>query len=265
MQLPLGLFGVAIGTVTLPLISRMAAQGNRADFGAVLARGLRLALLLTIPSTVGLMLLGRPIISLIYEHGKFSSHAIDQAALALQGYALGLCAYSALKILTPAFYAIDRRRTPMMVSFLSIGLNFALGGLFAFHLGWGIRGLGLSTGCVATVNFTLLYWLMRRETAHLETRALLRTLVKLAFASAVLGAVCWGADRTVFAGWNHYGLLLRGISLAGTILVAGGAFFLTATLLRVEELQDLKALVQRKLARRRSASPTSTPDEPGPT
>jgi putative peptidoglycan lipid II flippase len=66
------------------------------------------AFLLTIPSTIGLMLLARPIISLIYEHGKFNAHATDQAALGLQGYAIGLCAYSALKILTPAFYAIGR-------------------------------------------------------------------------------------------------------------------------------------------------------------
>jgi putative peptidoglycan lipid II flippase len=96
MQLPLGLFGVAVGTVTLPLLSRIAAKGDRAEFGSVLGRGLRLAFMLTFPATVGLIILARPILSLLYEHGRFSAHATDEAALALQGYAFGLCAYSAL-------------------------------------------------------------------------------------------------------------------------------------------------------------------------
>jgi putative peptidoglycan lipid II flippase len=72
--------------------------------------------------------------------------------MALQGYAIGLCAYSALKILTPAFYAIDRRRTPMMVSFFSIALNIGANYFFAFYLKWGVFGLALGTGCVAVAN-----------------------------------------------------------------------------------------------------------------
>lgn len=251
MQLPLGLFGVALGTVTLPLISRMAAQENRGEFGAVLARGFRLAFLLTIPSTVGLMLLARPIISLIYEHGKFSAHATDQAALGLQGYALGLCAYSALKILSPAFYAIDRRRTPMLVSFLSIGLNFGLNWWFAFHLQWGIWGLGVATGCVATFNFMLLYWLMRRETAHLETGELLKTLGKLVLPTALLAGICWFASHFALAGWAGLPLWQQALRLGATIACAGGAFFGAAMLFRVEELTELTDLAKRKLGRSR--------------
>lgn len=249
MQLPLGIFGVAIGTVTLPLISRMAAQNNMADFRAVLARGMRLAFLLTIPSTVGLMLLARPIISLIYEHGKFSAHATDQAALGLQGYALGLAAYSALKVLSPAFYAIDRRRTPMLVSFLSIGVNIGLNWWFAFHLRWGIWGLGVATGCVATCNFALLYWLMHRETGALGTRALLATLGRLAVPTALLAAVCWTAQATVLTGWREFSLPLQGAALLGTIGVAAAAFFGSAMLFRVSELDEARALLQRKIAR----------------
>ena len=253
MQLPLGLFGVALGTVTLPLISRMAAQKNMTDFGAVLARGLRLAFLLTIPSTVGLILLARPIISLLYEHGKFSAHATDQAALGLQGYAIGLCGYSALKILSPAFYAIDRRRTPMMVSFLSIGLNFGLNWFLAFKRHWGIQGLGLATGCIATFNFALLYWLMRRETQHLETRALAVTFGKLLIPTALLAGICWGARITVLAGAENSALPLRVGALVLTIALAGGAFFVAAMLMRVEEMAEITALVKRKLGRGRKS------------
>ncbi|MEO8352109.1 MAG: murein biosynthesis integral membrane protein MurJ [Chthoniobacteraceae bacterium] len=250
MQLPLGLFGVALGTVTLPLVSRMAAQGNMAGFSGALSRGMRLALLLTIPSTVGLVLLARPIIGLIYEHGNFSAHAADQAALGLQGYALGLCAYSALKVLTPAFYAIDRRRTPMMIGFLSIAINCGLNYLFAFVFKLGIHGLGLATGCVATLNFVLLYWLMRRATGQLQTRQFIVTAVKLIIPAALLVGICWLASATVLSGWHALPLWQKAVRLFTTIGLGGAAYFGSAMLFRIEEIQDLTALVKRKLLRR---------------
>jgi putative peptidoglycan lipid II flippase len=248
MQLPLGIFGVAIGTVTLPLLSRIAATGDRKEFGAVLGRGMRLAFVLTLPATVGLMMLSRPIISLLYEHGKFSAHATDQAAIALQGYALGLCAYSVLKILSPAFYAIDKRRTPMVVSFISIGLNVLVNYILAFHLKLGIRGLALGTGCVAIANFLMLYFLMRREAA-LGARDLLVTLGKLVFASGALAAVCWAAQTWVLGGWKHWNVMLKIAALFGTIGAAGVAYFFVALALRIEELDEVTALVRRKLGR----------------
>ncbi len=248
MQLPLGIFGVAIGTVTLPLLSRIAATGDRAEFGTVLGKGMRLAFVLTLPATVGLMMLSRPIISLLYEHGKFSAHATDQAAIALQGYALGLCAYSALKILSPAFYAIDKRRTPMVVSFISIALNAFVNWLFTFKFGWGIRGLALGTGCVAVANFLMLYLLMRRETT-LSSRELLVALGKLVVASGALAAVCWAAQTWVLGGWQQWRVFMKIGALFATIGVAGIAYFLVALALRVEELNEVTALAKRKLGR----------------
>jgi putative peptidoglycan lipid II flippase len=248
MQLPLGIFGVAIGTVTLPLLSRIAATGDRKEFGVVLGRGMRLAFLLTLPATVGLMMLSRPIISLLYEHGKFSAHATDQAAIALQGYALGLCAYSVLKILSPAFYAIDKRRTPMVVSFISIGLNVLVNYVLAFKFNMGIQGLALGTGCVAVANLLMLYVLMRRETT-LASRELAVTLGKLAVASGALAAVCWAAQMWVLGGWMHWGVMLKIGALMGTIAVAGAVYFVAALALRIEELDEVTALAKRKLGR----------------
>ena len=257
MQLPLGIFGVAIGTVTLPLLSRIAATGDRGEFGAVLGKGMRLAFVLTLPATVGLMMLARPIISLLYEHGKFNAHATDQAAIALQGYALGLCAYSALKILSPAFYAIEKRRTPMMVSFIAIALNGFVNWLFAFKLHWGIHGLALGTGCVAVANFLMLYFLMRRETTALGSRDLLVTLAKLCLASGALAAVCWAAQRWALGGWAHWGIALKVGALLATIGGAVAAYFLTALTLRIAELDEVAAMVRRKLGRLVKAKPSA--------
>src|SRR5713101_8373306 len=180
MQLPLGLFGVAIATVTLPLVSRSAALGNTTEFRGALAHSLRLVMLLTIPSAIGLIILAEPIISLIYQHGRFTAEATRQTAAALRFYALGLAGYSGVKVLAPAFYAINKRNLPMLVSLFSIAMNFGLNWFFRFQLGFGHRGLALSTSFVAITNFLLLYIMMRRYTTHLETAAMLVTLAKLA-------------------------------------------------------------------------------------
>src|SRR3982751_2389681 len=108
MQLPLGIFGVAVGTVTLPLVSRSAAVGDIPGFRSALAHALRLVMLLTIPAAIGLIILARPIIAVIYQHGRFDAAATAQTAAALQFYAFGLAAYAAVKVLAPAFYALDR-------------------------------------------------------------------------------------------------------------------------------------------------------------
>src|SRR6202162_5632046 len=203
MQLPLGIFGVAIGTVTLPLVSKSAAVGNTAEFRAILARGMRLAVLLTIPSAIGLAMLAPPIISVIYQHGRFTAEMTRQTAGALQFYAIGLVSYAVLKVLTPAFYAIGKRNTPMVVSFFAIGTNLFLNWLFTFRLGWGHRGLAFSTSLVATINFLLLYGLMRRHTRKLETRRMLTGLGKICVAGVLLALVCWAANHWWLDAWER--------------------------------------------------------------
>jgi putative peptidoglycan lipid II flippase len=252
MQLPLGIFGVAVGTVTLPLVSRTAALGDMAGFRSALAHAIRLVTLLTVPAALGLILLARPIISVIYEHGRFTSGATAQTAGALQFYAIGLAAYSAVKVLAPAFYAIDRRYLPMVVSMFSIVTNFILNWFFMFKMGLGHRGLALSTSLVALTNFLLLYIMMRKYAGTLETGALFGLLAKLAIPLALLAGVCWLGLTTMFypgahlPGWQKvFGVLL-------VISVAAGVFFGSAFLFRVDEVRDVVDLVRRKLARRSS-------------
>ena len=252
MQLPLGIFGVAVATVALPLISRSAAVGNTAEFRGALAHAIRLVMLLTIPSAIGLIILANPIISLIYEHGRFTAFATEQTALALRCYAVGLVAYSADKVLAPAFYALDKRHLPMLISLSSIAVNFCLNYYFTFYLKLGHRGLALSTSLVAFTNFLLLYGMMRRYVGRLETGAMIKTLAKLLVAGALLAAICLLAQRFILfpdvalSAWRK----LFGITL--TIVVGGGAFFGAAYLLHVAELRDVVLLVRGRLTRLRS-------------
>jgi putative peptidoglycan lipid II flippase len=250
MQLPLGLFGVAIGTVTLPLVARHAANGDREALRQTLASGLRLGFLLTIPSTLGLIGLAEPIISIIYEHGKFDAESTRQTAAALRFYALGLAAYSGIKVLAPACYAVDRRRTPMLVSFGAIGVNLILNWLFTFRMNLGHQGLALSTGCVALANFGALYAVMSREAGGLESARLLRLLAKLTGAGAVLLGVCVWGEAWLRAGWVDSSLVGKAVALSGVIGVGALSFFAAAYLLRVEELSELSESVRRRFRRR---------------
>ena len=174
MQLPLGLFGVALGTVTLPLLSRLVVAGDMDAFRGELARAMRLALSAD-----------RPVDDRAHDAGR-ADHFGALPARQIQrrprrrrrparcaSTPSGLCGYAALKVLVNAFYALDQRKTPMLVSFLAVALNLLFNWIFTFRLGWGHRGLAFSTGCVASCNFLLLYVLMRRHLRGLETRRML--------------------------------------------------------------------------------------------
>jgi putative peptidoglycan lipid II flippase len=252
MQLPLGLFGVALGTVTLPLLSRLVVAGHMDGFRAELARAIRLMFLLTIPSTIGLMVLAEPIMSVLYQHGKFGAHEAAQAGGALRFYAIGLAGYAALKVLVNAFYALDRRKTPMVVSFLAVGLNLLFHWIFTFQLHWGHLGLAFSTGCVATCNFLLLYVLMYRQLHGLEAGRMLVLLAKTSLAGAALAAICAVSVHWPLADWATQTFWYKTGLLFGTIIAAGTAFLGVGAALRIEELQELTAMVKRRLSRRRA-------------
>ena len=261
MQLPLGMFGVAIGTVTLPFLSRSAALGNREEFRGSLARGIRLVFFLTVPASVGLWMLSEPILSVIYQHNKVTWTDIEQSAAALRYYSIGLAAYAGMKVLAPAFYAIGRRKTPMMISFLAIGLNYELNSLF-ISLGYGHRGLAMSTGLVALSNFVLLYWFMRREVARLETKRLFIALAKIFLASDALALVCWGSKWLLLERWETMGLMMRMSALGLTIAVSISAFCAVASMLGLREMRDVLDAVRRKLARRGARAGSSDEEAP---
>ncbi len=252
MQLPLGLFGVALGTVALPLLARMAATGNLTSFRSELARGMRLAFLLCVPATIGLIMLAEPIISVLYQHRRFGAYEAAQAAGDLQFYAIGLSGYAALKILVNAFYALDRRKTPMFVSISAVGLNLLLNWFFTRRLGWGHRGLAFSTACIATSNFLILYFLMRQQLRLLESAALLRLLAKLALAGALLAGVCWLGSHYLLAGWATQPFWPKLGALTLTIVAGGVTFVAAAMALRIPELQEIAASVSRRLQRSRA-------------
>lgn len=246
MQLPIGVFGVAVATITLPVISRIAVSSDHSQFGLTLGRALRLAVFLTLPAAVGLWFFAQPIIKMIYEYGKFHANDSLQTALALQFYSLGLVAYSCIKVLSPGFYAIDKKWAPMLVSFASIALNIGMSYFLTFRLGMGHLGLALSTTISALVNFVILYVLMR-QLHNLQTLRFIGSMMKCGIASAVLGMICW-ISLTYF---NHFidspVFWVRIISLISAIFCAVITYLFMCVALQVDAANDIFKAVRQKI------------------
>ncbi|HIA66526.1 TPA: murein biosynthesis integral membrane protein MurJ [Candidatus Poribacteria bacterium] len=190
MHLPIGIFGVAISTVALPNLAGFVSRGEIEEFRESFSFALRLVFLLTIPASVGLMVLSKPICQLIYGIGKNFENT-DPIAVTLFFYSFGLCGYSAVKIVTDGFYAFNDTKTPVKVSLLAVGLNIVLNYFFIFKLGLEYRSLALSTSCTITLNFLLLLILLRRKIGSLALEGIWHFLIKLGFASTIMGISCW--------------------------------------------------------------------------
>src|ERR1700722_11882985 len=224
MQLPLGLFGVAIGSATLPSISRSAAAGNMDEFRRTFSKSLGMVFLLTLPSSIGLVVLGRSIIGAIYQGGKFEVYDTQQTASALSCYALGLVGYAGLKVLTPAFYALGDARTPMVISILSILINYVTAVTLIRGVGFGHAALALSTSAVAMFGFVVLFVILRARLGGVYGRELAVGFAKVAVASAAMGCAVFVASRQM-EGWLGVTQMARRGGFAGVISVGVAVVF----------------------------------------
>ena len=258
MQFPIGVFGVAIGTAAIPALSRLASEERPTDFRVTLSGAIKLVFLLAVPSACGLIVLGKPIISLIYERGEFTAFDTDMTAWALTAYSVGLAGYAALKVLSPSFYALDDARTPMYVSLASILVHvptsFGLMTLFSGVgvtpqrvSGYGHVGVALATSVVSLFSFLSLSLLMRRKIGRIDGRDILVTFLKILAASAVMSAAAWGSHLVLAANLSGHGFVTRAIEAFVPIAIGGGVFLAAAKLLRISELEKLIGALRRKI------------------
>ena len=251
MQLPIGVFGVALATVSMPALSRAAVEQDMPGLKRTLSATLRLVFLLTLPAALWMAVMGRPIVALLYQHGRFHAFDTQQSAGALVMYCIGLPAFAAVGILTRTFYALGETRFPVQASFVSVALNLALNLLFIGPLrplGLGHRGLALATSLTAIVNFVQLTLYLRRRVGRFEGRRIATTLVRVGLASVVAAGGCALGLGLLGDRWQH--------GLIGALLVVlGGAAFALAVgygmmkLTRVEELETVEALIRGMLRR----------------
>ena len=250
MHLPIGIFGVAISTVALPQLARFATAGETENFRNALAYALRLMLALTIPASVGLMVLSAPICRLLYERGQTFEVDTLATAGALFVYAFGLCGFSALKIVTDGFYAYKDIRAPVIVSVCAVTLNIALNYLFIYRgLFLEHRAVVLSTVLTVTLNFSVLLVLLRRKVGRLGLSSLISLTLKIVIASVIMGFSCWVANGIIEGDWlgtEGFGTRVIGVFVPIGIGVSVLAGMYKA--LRVKEFDDIMEMFRRRLS-----------------
>jgi putative peptidoglycan lipid II flippase len=254
IQFPLGLVAAAISLAILPTLSRYASPGYRGSPGEsgfleTLALGLKLVLLLIIPATVGLFLLARPIVALLFEHGDFTTFDTAQTALALRIYLIGLTFAAIDQPLIFAFYARQDTITPAVVGVLGVFIYLAAALLPLLFRPLQMTDLVLANSAQLTSHALIMLWLLNRRMGGLRGQGVLAVTVKALAASAPMGLVVYGALAALEglpggAGTLHELALVAGAGGAGLV-----AYGLGVTLLRVEEAHLLAGFIRQKLGR----------------
>jgi putative peptidoglycan lipid II flippase len=244
MYLPIGIFGVSIATAAIPDLARHAARGAYADIRSTLSAGMRLMLMLSVPSFVGLVALARPIVEATLQGGAFRASDTEAVSRALWFYAPGLVGYSIVKIVSPCFYALRDARTPVITSGVSMIANLVLNVVLVQVLGY--RGLALGTGIAANVNAGLLLFILSKRIGGVDGARVARAFAKITVASCVMGVAAFWAETGLHHLLPGQWLLPRVLRVGGAIGAALGVLGLAAHFLRIEEFG---AALRRVLSR----------------
>ncbi|MGD2141526.1 MAG: murein biosynthesis integral membrane protein MurJ [Burkholderiales bacterium] len=234
MELPVGLLGVALGTVLLPSLTRRYADGTAEEYSRLLDWGLRLTVLLAAPCAVALAVLAVPILATLFQHGEFVQQDVLMTRRALIAYSIGLVALILIKILAPAFYARQNVKTPVKIAVITLVATQLMNLAFIWHLKH--AGLALAIALAAWVNAGLLYWKLRQRGIYTPVSGWPLFLFKLVIALAVMAAVLlWLAAGSEF--WLQAGNWPR-IGRLAAVVVAGAASYFAALWLMGFRLAD---------------------------
>lgn len=247
MQLVLGSYAIAISTALLPTMSHQIAAGNWDEMKRTFGFSLRIVSFITIPAAVGLVLLRRPIIQVLFQHGQFSPESTSLTSHALFFYSLGLPAFAAIKLITPMYYSTQDTMTPARVGAWALGMNIVLNAVFLLFF---FRTLSngspaLASALTAYFNFGALFLVFRKRHGRLGARGLAGSFARIGLCAAVMAAACYAALRfSHFAVASH--LAAQAGLLAAVIFASAAVYFGLASLLRCEELSEFFLLLRRR-------------------
>ncbi len=232
MQLPETIIGTAFGLVAFPTLAELAARGDRNALRATLGESLRVVLALAVPAAGGLILLGRPLLALLYQRGAFDAAATEAVYTALRFYALGLTGHACLELTARTFFAQKDTVTPLLLAAASAGLNIALAWLLMGPLGHG--GLALANSVAVTLEVLALLLILRGRLGGVEGRETLTTLLQVIAATLAMSGIIAAALR-----WGTGPSPLAQVAIGGT---AGAAtYLLAARLLGMRQLERFLA------------------------
>lgn len=237
LEFPLGLFGIAIATVILPALSRKHVDAHSEGFAHTMDWGVRMVILLGLPAMLGLMVLAKPMLMVLFMRGEFTPHDVEQASLSLLAYASGLLNFMLIKVLAPGYYSRQDTKTPVKYGIIAMASNMVFNAIFAYFYGY--VGLAMATALSAFINMALLYRGLHRQNVYRITKKTIGFVVRLVVAVAAMVAVLlWQLQD--MQQWLSWGLSERIVSL--TVLIGlGGLTYLVALLILGIRPKDVKA------------------------
>ena len=246
VQLPIGLFGVAISIAALPVLARQASTKNFTEMRETFVSSLTMVFCLTIPATAGLIVLAEPIIRVIFEHGAFTAADTQATAVALSLYGIGLFAYSANKVIVPVYYAINAARYPVIASFLAIGFNvlIIINTIDYFQH----RAIALSTSAVMIINFLFLMVILYRKISGFSLATLMTGVLKILIAAALMTIVLIFLHDQFHSQFNR-SILSQCMYLLILISLSASLYIGALHVLGLQELKEITAKFKARFAR----------------
>jgi len=236
MQLPLALFGIAVASVSLPLMSTSVSKNDPNEMKKILAYSVKISSLAIIPAMAGLIVLGKPIIKLLFEHGKFNANATMLTNSALLFYSFGLPAYAITKILVSSFYSMKETKTPVKIATLCMLTNVVLNVSLMGPMGVG--GLALATSISSWLNSSLLFFFLRKRIGRVGGRAIFECILKIIAATSVMSLCCY------FTAYHLFNNLI--LSVFGSIIIGIVVYVLMTKLLKIDEMNSILSVLKKE-------------------
>ncbi|WP_049534717.1 murein biosynthesis integral membrane protein MurJ [Vibrio harveyi] len=237
LEFPLGLFGIAIATVILPALSRKHVDAHSEGFAHTMDWGIRMVTLLGIPAMLGLMVLAKPMLMVLFMRGEFSPQDVHQASFSLLAYASGLLNFMLIKVLAPGYYSRQDTKTPVKYGIIAMLTNMVFNAIFAYFYGY--VGLAIATALSAFVNMALLYRGLHIAGVYQVTKRTVLFIIRLMIAgAAMVAAILWQLeDMSVWLDWSF----AHRSGVLGMLIALGAGVYLAVVFLLGVRLKDLKA------------------------
>lgn len=244
MQLPLGVFAIAMGTALLPTLSKQVANKEHQEAKESLSFALRSVFLVILPCTVGLMVLATPIVDFLFARGEFDAQSTARTSTVLFCYSIGLFAYSAQKLLTAGFHAVQDTRTPVKIAIVALVSNVALNLWLMNPLGE--AGLALATSISGTIQFVLLAFVYHKKITDFPFKQVSRAFIKILIATLAMGAVSYYLFQGMQAWVGKATVLLDAINLGVAMAGSAVCYLVFCFALRIQEMRGAIQMVLKR-------------------